>query len=512
MNPSDFESALIGLLDGEISPEDFAELKVYLADSADARMRYLDFAELHNLLELELSARPVIQPGATEVISVERIVARQQRKTLRWSAVAAAALVMLMGILLRLVLTPEPEAVFSYRTTQDTILSVSHSTTGEETPAPGALVIGSRLVLDQGVVELTLDSGVVSIIEAPADLTLEADDRIQLAQGIAWFEVPKGAEGFQVQTPDVLVTDLGTEFGVISTDAALDEVHVFQGKVRVENLNGLKRSEILNAGNARQIGPAGRLKSIPGRSREFPTTLPASLPHVHLSFDSIEDGQLTVSGSHPDVSGITARLIESTSTPLVPGRRGQALSLSGRGDFVLTDWPGISGGAPRSVACWIRTPAEGGTAAIAGWGSIRNNGRWKLHIVEDGPEQGRVAQATGGAFGYATKGASVDDGQWHHIAVVYYGRLRQDGKPDLAIFVDGERQESALRSERSAPLPEVNTITDAKDSMPLLVGKPTTTHRGSYHGEVDELYVVEGALSDESIANLAAGKALNEGQ
>lgn len=508
MSPSDFETAVFRLLDGELPPEDFTELRDHLAESADARKLYLDYAELHNVLDLELASHPVVQPGASEVVPVDRLVARQQRRILRWSAVAAAALVMIMGVVFRLVLAPAPEVVLSYRVAQDSILSVTHASSGEEAPAPGTLAKGSRLILDQGTVELTLDSGVVSIIEAPADLTLEKDDRIQLAKGMAWIEVPKGAEGFQVQTPDVLVTDLGTEFGVISTDSALDEVHVLKGKVRVENRNGLKHRETLTTGEARVVGPAGRFKVIPARSQDFSTSLPAGLPHVHLAFDSIEGDHLSVGGSHPDVTGITAQLIQSSSEPLVPGRRGQALNLTGQGDFVLTDWPGISGGTPRSVACWIRTTREGGTEAIVGWGGLRNNGRWKIHIVNEGPEQGRVAQATGGAFGYATKGASVDDGQWHHIAVVYYGGMQEDGQPDLAIFVDGQRQQSFLKGGQ-LPLPEVNTITDAPDSMPLLVGKPTTGHQGSFHGQLDELYVVDGALSDETIKRLAAGGPLD---
>jgi len=511
MSPSDFESSAFRLLDGDLPQEKLAELEEHLESSAEARKRFLEFAELHSVLELELSSPVSVHLGSSEVVPVERLIARQQRRIFRWSAVAAASVVLISAAILRLVMAPEHEALLSYRVAQDSILSVTHSSNSEEEPAPGTLAKGSRLILDQGTVELTLSSGVVSIVEAPADLSLKEEDRVQLAKGAAWFQVPKGAEGFQVQTPDVLVTDLGTEFAVISTDTALDEVHVFKGSVRAENRNGLKKSEILMAGDARLVGPAGRLNPTPVRADGFLTALPSSLPHVHMSFDSIEGDQLSVTGSHPDVSGITAKLVQSSSSPLVPGRNGQALNLAGNGDFVLTDWPGISGGAPRSVACWIRTPRLGLTEAIVGWGSLSNNGRWKLHIVEDGPEQGRVAQATGGAFGYAAKGASVDDGQWHHIAVVYYGSMRNDGQPDLGLFVDGQRQEISLKGGR-LPLPEVNTITDAPDSMPLLVGKTTTGQKRSFYGQIDELYVVDGALSDETIEKLAAGKPLNAGQ
>ncbi|MEP4078663.1 LamG-like jellyroll fold domain-containing protein [Haloferula sp.] len=510
MSPADFESSVFRMLDGELPQEGLAELQGYMASSAEARKLYLEYVELHNVLDLELAIPAVVQPGTSDVVPVKRLVARQQRRIFRWSAVAAAALVVLTGVLFRLVLAPESESLLSFRVANDSILRVNHSTSGDEAPAPGTLAKGSRMVLDQGTVELTLRSGVVAIVEAPAELTLKEEDRLQLSLGEAWFEVPKGAEGFQVQTPDVLVTDLGTQFGVISTDSALDEVHVFKGKVRVENLHGLKESELLTGGEARLVGPAGRFNSIPVRSDEFLTTLPDSLPHVHLAFDSIEGDQLGVSGSHPDVPGITARLVGSSSSAFVTGQRGKALSLSGQGDFVHTDWSGISGGAPRSVACWIRTSGGGETAAIVGWGSIPKNGRWKIHLVEEGPGKGRIPQVTGGGFAYLAKGARVDDGQWHHIAVVYYGGMSKDGLPDLAIFVDGHLQNSSMGNRGRRPVPEVNTITDAPKSMPLLVGKTTTSQQGSFKGDIDELYIFEGALSNETIERLAAGQSLSE--
>ncbi|MGE9270699.1 MAG: LamG-like jellyroll fold domain-containing protein, partial [Verrucomicrobiales bacterium] len=141
-------------------------------------------------------------------------------------------------------------------------------------------------------------------------------------------------------------------------------------------------------------------------------------------------------------------------------------------------------------------------------GSI-SEGRWKFHIVREGTEQELVAQVTGDGFGYRVKGHRLDDGVWHHIAVVYYGMVRQDGQPELSIFVDGKRQEKFFGGKRLS-LREVNTVTDASDSMPLLIGKSTTSQARSFYGDIDELYVVEGALSDESVAKLAAGKALDE--
>ncbi len=87
--------------------------------------------------------------------------------------------------------------------------------------------------------ELEFASGVRGIVRGPADLTLQREDLLDLANGTAWFEVPADAVGFKVNTPDLILTDLGTEFGIISESNFLDEVHVFDGKVEVRNRYGL---------------------------------------------------------------------------------------------------------------------------------------------------------------------------------------------------------------------------------------------------------------------------------
>jgi len=61
-----------------------------------------------------------------------------------------------------------------------------------------------------------------------------------------------------VRTPGLVLTDLGTEFGLLSKPGALGEVHVFSGKVEILNSKGLKKQEVLEAGQARKAGPAGR--------------------------------------------------------------------------------------------------------------------------------------------------------------------------------------------------------------------------------------------------------------
>ncbi len=522
MMKHDLESTILLLLDGTLPDEEIEELEERLLNDPAARTEYARIVRLHSALEARFAARTATRSAG--VVPVDRVVTIQRRRVFKYSLLGAAALLVLMGVVLKLVLVPEPKPLLSFRAAPDSVLSVTHFTTDREgkEPEPGTLAKGSRLELTQGTVEFTLSTGVVSIVRAPADLTLHHKDQLYLNEGVAWFRVPKDAIGFKVATPQMVVTDLGTEFGVISTHGALDEVHLFEGKVEVRNHHGLKKSELLSGATARIAGPAGRLKSTPVRPDEFLTSLPSGLPHVHFAFEAIDNGQLTVEGTHPDVPDISARLVRpagsTSAAPLVSGKHGRALQLSGRGDFVLTDWPGISGKRARTVACWIRMP-EGGrynpANAIVGWGSLQNNGKWKIHAVPGAKGQGRVPRISlGGATWYFTEKTRLDDRQWHHLVAVSYGRTLKDGRPDLVIFVDGQRQaltphDEGTRRDRSR---EVNTITDARDSVPVLVGKGVPSQKQSFRGTIDELTIYEGALTDESIRQLAAGKPLNEDQ
>lgn len=90
---------------------------------------------------------------------------------------------------------------------------------------------GQKLQLVEGVAELTFETGVKVIVEAPIELDLVSEFESVLHQGKLTAAVPKGAEGFQVACRGLTLVDRGTEFGVSSDDAGETEVHVFNGLV-----------------------------------------------------------------------------------------------------------------------------------------------------------------------------------------------------------------------------------------------------------------------------------------
>ncbi|MBK1825552.1 LamG-like jellyroll fold domain-containing protein [Haloferula rosea] len=518
MKSGEFELAISRYLDGTISPEEFAELEEYLANSEEARELYLDYVDVHNVLDLEISMPRVIHPAFSNVVPVEQIRERQQRRSMIQATMVAAAVLMLLAVVFKFVIVPDRPPLLTFEVAPDTIFAVTHSKAradGSE-PEAGTLDKGSQLKLRQGTVKLTLSNGVTSVVQAPANLTLVNEDRMAIREGVAWFHVPANAVGFQVTTPRLQIVDLGTEFGVTCAPHALDQVHLLQGRIEVSHRVGLKNKEVLSGTTARIAGPAGRLNPTPVRAEDFIKTLPSSLPYVHMSFDELEGGGLTVEGTHPSVPDIRALLVRPKALvgpSLSPGKYGNALKLHGVGDFVRTNWPGISGSRPRTVSCWVRLPKEGDfnpAIPLLGWGSMRNNGKWKLHAVPDPEVGGRVARISLGKTWYSTDDIRIDDGGWHHLVAVYYGDMLEDGRPNLAIYVDGLHRALIHRGESGEleRFSELYTITDSKDSEPFLIGKALRKRGPSFTGEIDDLFIYDGALSDDSIRRLAAEESL----
>ncbi len=263
-------------LDNDLSEFEFFQLELHLIESAEARAYYRYQSQLHALLGLELnkSQAPQFQL-AKPVISMDQVILLQKKKTLKIAAMAAAAMVLLGLITMQLFMVKERPPTLAFETAPGTQFDITHSMTGDDAPIGMTMEKGSRLKLSHGTVELSFGTGVKSIVIAPADMTLHDDNKLYLNQGTAWFQVPKGAEGFTVKTKEL---DLGTEFGVIATPNDHDELHVFKGKVKVTALRVRKESDTLTAGQACRIDPIGRLVSVKPEIKKFLTVLPTSLP------------------------------------------------------------------------------------------------------------------------------------------------------------------------------------------------------------------------------------------
>lgn len=132
-------------------------------------------------------------------------------------------------------------------------------TWGSQPPASGMNLTAGPLVLKSGRLSLMFASGVVLHVEGPAKLDLLTADRVLCHDGRVRLRVPKGAEGFCIETPGGAVTDLGTELGVSVGKDGNTQVAVFEGEaeasLRIPGQEGV-RTELLTAQQSAKLIPS----------------------------------------------------------------------------------------------------------------------------------------------------------------------------------------------------------------------------------------------------------------
>jgi hypothetical protein len=200
---------------------------------------------------------------------------------------------------------------------------------------------------------------------------------------------------------------------------------------------------------------------------------------------------------------------EPQRATVVPGIGGPALELDGA--HIETDWPGISGTAPRSFACWLRLAEApdrtGGTAPpLAWWGDPTGNWnrKFKVAVVGGGDREAAVLRVSfGGTF---LDGVTpLPHGEWRHIAVVYAGN-DPDGRPDLRAFIDG-RPEPLVFAQDTGD--SIATAAAGAWSSNLALGRyelPADSRDRFLRAALCRYQIFAGTLDDARIRELAAGK------
>ncbi|MES2997424.1 MAG: LamG-like jellyroll fold domain-containing protein [Verrucomicrobiota bacterium] len=495
VNRNHLEELCQAALDGTATDGDAVELQNVLRHNANARALYWEYVRLHQALELRFSHASAL-PARSSVMEFPGT-----RRGTATRATLAAAAAIAIGIGTWAVLARDRSAA-TYRASTQSILRIEHANGAKH--AAGTLMPGSRIHLRQGQIELHFSGGTRSVIQGPAELRLQSSAAIELRRGNGWFHVSRKDHGFQVTTPELNLIDYGTDFGVRVNLLDPDEIHVFSGEVKATPRSGGQGKHLVT-GMARLVDSSGTLAEIPLAPDSFARTMSQGLPYLRVSFDALTDGRFSVTGTHPEANTVNARLNAGKGSPtLVAGVSGNALRMSGRGDQVVTDWPGISGIAPRTVMYWLKVdPAANllGHPSIVGWGDYHMpRGKWKTMLLQEvsgGPAFPRISFG-----GYAYDAAvPVNDGKWHHLAFSYTGKAAENGHPDVAIHIDGKNQGTLKfrnydRSPFDHQLPETNTEGAAQ---PMGIASVIDDSPVTFAGQIDELKIFAGVLADDDI-------------
>jgi hypothetical protein len=158
---------------------------------------------------------------------------------------------------------------------------------------------GSKFTLRSGLAEIMFQSGARAVLQGPATLEIRSRMAAYLQHGKVAIAVEDSlVKGFEVRTPGMKYTDLGTEFGVYVAANGEQEMQVFRGTVQAEEVT----DENSGTGNA-EPAPKG-VESSQGNDGSQP---PSQSSHKPPAVFSANQG---VHVAPPDPSGKKPRQVE----------------------------------------------------------------------------------------------------------------------------------------------------------------------------------------------------------
>jgi ferric-dicitrate binding protein FerR (iron transport regulator) len=368
---------------------------------------------------------------------------------------------------------------------------------------------GQQLELKEGTAEITFDCGAQVVLDGPALLSVESAWEAVLRRGGLRATVEPQAAGFRVRHSSVEVLDLGTEFSMVADAEGDAEVKVLKGSVEVSPV-GLEEATpaVLHENESRAFGKGRKNRRGDFAKRQARLALVTSLdrwkPEVrycHWSFDEVSGRGFTaeVFGMGEERRAATRNAMEPV---LAEGRWQKALHLNGR-LALSASMPGISSVSPRTVAFWLRVPEDAqlsdGRAVIAWQVHSKKSGK---HVLEIGwnrdPNQGVLgALRTEMGKNYAVGATSLRDGRWHHVAVVFVPVGKENGPVQVTQYLDGRLEGTTLRAIKNK-----HAVDNSEDDLMWLGCTPNLRSHLQFRGDLDELFVMDRALSPPEILRL----------
>ncbi len=506
------EQLIHNLEDGVATPEQRERLMELMRDSPEVVDLYLRHMKMVALLKMAASSRAEIgmMPVSQDMLRHDKRKSGIISMALGVAAVLFLSLGFLFFQLNRQVGDADDFLVVLDRSA-DSILSIS-SPNKDLTDADfggNQLRVGDQVSLSQGVVRFTFPNGVKAIVEGPAEVDVLSEVSLGMKSGKAWFRVPKEGHGFTVESAQVKVIDLGTEFGVYHDKEKKFQVHVGKGRVRVEpRLKSLAKHELVG-GEAMRFDVYGLGEEMNVKTSMFQRKFIVGIPYLHWSFDELDGlafaSEGTMTSSSHEWRAVVQRLSKG-SEPLnfrnavTRGKFGKAFSMNGKDWFAQTAFPGIGGDSPRTFAAWVRHRADYGMprTPYCSWGRRLGYGKsWKVHIwTQDGYALWSSAFKPAA---YSPLPKSTFD-EWVHIVSVFTGKYNDEGYPEIRHYVNGELQEMLVLPGDKGPID--TDISEA--STRLRFGAAYDVDDGGYtvDGDIDEAYLFRGVLNEKQIRQL----------
>lgn len=372
-----------------------------------------------------------------------------------------------------------------------------------------------RFSLSSGYAELALNNGVILVLEAPLELNINTADHVELLEGRLVAKVPQQAIGFEVITPSSEIVDLGTEFAVAVDKSGDSQVHVLEGEIKVRG-NKVLSYEHLIKNQGRVFSGDQQVKIITSQPHLFMRVLPGHSidkpAYLHWSFDTKQGNKFSCQGA-----GIQGKCYEAAyktlgtqtiTQSLVAGKFGQGMWFDGNNNWLETEFKGIEGNKPRTVAMWVKVPktfSVNNGYGILSWGLPQILSAWQIspNPSEQLGPLGRIRIGTN--YGEIIGTTDLRDDEWHHIAVVLFGGKYANLATHVLIYVDGKLEKTSRKS-----IAKVFTQASHQSSQPLRMGRnlafTNLKHKNQknkfFKGGVDEVFVFDSALQHQQVLNL----------
>ncbi|WP_417380709.1 LamG-like jellyroll fold domain-containing protein [Gimesia sp.] len=250
------DNTMIPLIDalllGTISTEQQAELERLLASDPKQRQFYIDYMQVHN--GLSTWANETTEPAAW-IPQPTMAAPTSPMKTPRFllllfSSLIAASLLLSLAYYAGWNTRSDSSPVI----TESSIDLPTNETTQPQTDhialltqavgvewdtnrnlQAGAGLSAGWLKLKQGTIQVELISGASILIEGPAAVKLISPLKAFCQYGKIRASVPEQAQGFTMETSQVNVVDLGTEFTLSLDQSGSGQVQVINGKVELHS-------------------------------------------------------------------------------------------------------------------------------------------------------------------------------------------------------------------------------------------------------------------------------------
>jgi len=261
MNPRDL---IDDYVQGTITPEQLAALGAALAADADLRTYFLRYCQLHTDLHLQVRSASAADRALNAISPPNPFAKSAWLRPLAFAGGLAALLIF--------VLRPSsPSQVTAPAVLPNEIawlVNAQDCEWADRQPVEGGLKPGTTLTMTRGLAEIRFRSGATVVLSGPCRLELSHANGAKLLHGKIAARVPESAVGFEVQTPQGKVIDLGTEFGVSVGDGGSADVFVYEGQVDAYSPAGKKMNLTKEQGASLAGGDPVRRDANP--SKELP--------------------------------------------------------------------------------------------------------------------------------------------------------------------------------------------------------------------------------------------------